>query len=149
MSLSDHWGLSSDSTVEEEEREEVEEETNWPWGHRDCADGANRGAAFTLSVSGGERRGKDGRRSGRTGECGWRAGAGRQLGGDEGHPAGHTHGPGILGRADERDVSEWARQPYPGGGEECQGPKSCAHLFPRGSGGESMCVCVWTCFYLV
>lgn len=136
------------------QQEEVEVETKRLWGHGDGANGANCGAAFTLSVSGGERRGKDGGRSGRTGECGWRAGTRGQLGRGEGCPVGGARGPGLLGRPDERDVTEWARQPPPGGGEECKGPKSCSHLIPRGSGGEcKSCVCVcldeWTCVYLV
>lgn len=155
MSLPEHWGLTSYSTVkgeeeesEEEAGEEVEEETKRPRGHSDGADGANCGAAFALSVSGGERRGEDGRRSGRTGECGWRAGAGGQLGRDRGRPMGRAcaPGPGLLGRPDERDVAEWARQPPPGGGEERQGPKGCPHLVPRGPGGEwecGVCVCVF------
>lgn len=149
-------GATSDSTVKgeeeeedkEEEGEEGEGETKRPWGHGDGADGANCVAAFTLSVSWGERRGEDGRRSGRTGEYGWRAGTGGQLGRDRGCPVGHTRarGPGLLGRADERAVAEWARQPPPGGGEECQGPKGSPYLVSCGSGGEwrrgaVVCVC--------
>lgn len=167
MLLPEHWGPTSDSTVkgEEEEEEEgegegegVEEETTRPRGHGDGADGANCSAAFALSVSGGERRGEDGRRSGRTGEGGWRAGAGCQLGGDWGSPVGRARarGPGILGRPDERDVAEWAGQPPPGGGEERQGAKGCPHLVHRGTGGEwrsgaFVCVCleVNMCVHLV
>lgn len=124
------------SRGEEEERPEVEEETNRPRGHGDGANGPDCGAAFALSVSGGERRGKDGRRSGRTGQHGWRTGTGGQLGGGEGRPLGGARGPGVLGRPDERDVAERARQPPPGGGEERQGPTGCPHLVPRGSGGK-------------
>ncbi len=151
LSLPEHWGPTSNSLVKGEEAEgegeEVEEEAKRPQGHGDGAHGANCGAAFALSVSGGERKGEDGRRSGRTGECGWRAGTRGQLGGSGGCPVGRARGPGLLGRPDERDVAEWARQPPPGGGEECQGQKGRPHLIPRGSGGEwksgaFVCVCV-------
>lgn len=114
---------------------------DWSGGHTDGANGPHCGAAFALSVSGGERRGEDGRRCGRTGERGWRAGKGGQLGGVQRCPLGHPHtpGPGLLGRPDERDVAERERQPPPGGGPQRQGPQGRPDLLPRGSGGEQLC----------
>lgn len=119
--------------------------------HGDGAYGANRGAPLALPISGREWRGEGGRRSGRTGERRWRAGARGKLGRVRDRPAGDAPaGPGFLGRSDERNVAERARQPPPGGWEKRQGAKGRSYLIHSGSGGEcvktkSLCVCVGVC----